>query len=200
MGAIPDRLRFGPTLATQVGSSFVSKLAPAGLGGMALNVRFAQKSGVDSAVAVSGVGLNSVGGFAMLIVLLAVFVVWAGREAFGDFEPPDPRYFVYGIVVVAILSGVSFAFPAVRKLVLGKLVPILRRSAGGIRAVLANPVKLVLLIVGSMEAALLAGLRAAGMASAVALPAVFLFRLGTFWLPILPGWAAFTWLKRSEHI
>jgi len=31
-------------------------------------------------------------------------------------------------------------------------------------------------------------------------PAVFLFRLVTFWLPILPGWLAFTWLQRSDRI
>jgi undecaprenyl-diphosphatase len=31
-------------------------------------------------------------------------------------------------------------------------------------------------------------------------PAVFLFRLATFWLPILPGWLAFTWLQRTDRI
>jgi glycosyltransferase 2 family protein len=29
---------------------------------------------------------------------------------------------------------------------------------------------------------------------------VFLFRLATFWLPILPGWLAFTWLQRTDRI
>jgi hypothetical protein len=29
---------------------------------------------------------------------------------------------------------------------------------------------------------------------------VFVFRLATFWLPILPGWLAFTWLQRSDRI
>ena len=52
-GAVPNRLAFGPTFATQVGSSFASKLAPAGLGGMALNVRFMQKQGVDEPVALT---------------------------------------------------------------------------------------------------------------------------------------------------
>ena len=32
------------------------------------------------------------------------------------------------------------------------------------------------------------------------MPAVFLFRLATFWLPILPGWLAFTWLQRTDRI
>ena len=49
-----------------------------------------------------------------------------------------------------------------------------------------------------MEAALISGLVAAGMDKSVAVPAVFLFRLATFWLPILPGWLGFTWLQRHE--
>jgi undecaprenyl-diphosphatase len=51
-----------------------------------------------------------------------------------------------------------------------------------------------------VEAALIAGLVAAGMSNTVAVPAVFLYRLCTFWVPILPGWACFTWLRRTEHI
>jgi uncharacterized protein (TIRG00374 family) len=53
---------------------------------------------------------------------------------------------------------------------------------------------------GALEAAVIAGLVAAGMDHTVAVPAVFLYRLATFWLPILPGWAAFSWLRRSEFV
>jgi undecaprenyl-diphosphatase len=53
---------------------------------------------------------------------------------------------------------------------------------------------------GAMEAALIAGLVAAGMENATAVPAVFLFRFATFWLPILPGWLSFMWLQRREYI
>ena len=249
MGSIADRLPLVPTFVTQVASSFVSKVAPAGLGGMALNVRFAQKSGVDSAVAVSGVGLNTVGGVMVHMLLLVLFVVWAGRSAFGAVKLPDPIFLLYGLLAVLAFAGGAFAVPAVRKLVTGKLIPILRRSVGAIAAVMRNPAKVVLLFggsalvtlsyvfalyfstrafggdlrfatvgaayvagatvasvaptpggLGAVEAALVAGLTAAGMPGSVALPSVFLFRLGTFWLPILPGWAGFTWLKHSEHI
>jgi glycosyltransferase 2 family protein len=54
--------------------------------------------------------------------------------------------------------------------------------------------------IGAVEAALIAGLTAAGLDKETAVPAVFLFRLVTFWLPILPGWLAFTWLRRSDRI
>ena len=54
--------------------------------------------------------------------------------------------------------------------------------------------------IGAVEAALIAGLTAAGLDKETAVPAVFLFRLVTFWLPILPGWLAFTWLQRTDQI
>ncbi|WP_017607858.1 lysylphosphatidylglycerol synthase domain-containing protein [Nocardiopsis xinjiangensis] len=54
---------------------------------------------------------------------------------------------------------------------------------------------------GAVEAALIGGLTAVvGVPAAVALPAVLLFRLLTFWLPVLPGWAAFSYLQRKEAI
>ena len=54
--------------------------------------------------------------------------------------------------------------------------------------------------VGAVEAALTAGLTSAGMPSATALAAVMLFRIATFWLPILPGWIVFTKLQLSGNL
>lgn len=53
---------------------------------------------------------------------------------------------------------------------------------------------------GAVEAALTAGLTLAGLPGETALSAVLLFRVLTFWLPVLPGWAAFTYLQRKEAI
>lgn len=49
---------------------------------------------------------------------------------------------------------------------------------------------------GAVEAALTAGLGAAGLGAGIAVPAVLLFRLLTFWLPIIPGWLAWNRLQR----
>ena len=248
-GAVPNRLAFGPTFATQVGSSFASKLAPAGLGGMALNVRFMQKQGVDEPVALTGVGLNSVGGLIAHMSLIAVFVVWAGRKAFGSFKLPAGHWFLIGAGIALVFIGIGMAIPFTRRLFLHSLLPILGRSVHGLADVVRRPSKLALLLggsvlvtstyllslyfsiaafggglpfatvgavylvgsavataaptpggLGAMEAALIGGLVAAGLDNAVAVPAVFLFRLATFWLPILPGWLCFSWLRRAEYI
>jgi uncharacterized protein (TIRG00374 family) len=248
-GAIPQHLPAGPLLTTSFGSSFASKLAPAGIGGMALNVRFLQKQGVDQTVAVSGVGLNTIAGFAGHITLVGIFLIWAGRDAFGSFELPDAQWFLVGIGVVAGLLLISLAIPSVRSSVAGRLLPVLAKAFDGVGSVLRRPGKVALLLGGSMlvtfsylttlyfsiqafggglpfatvgavflvgsaiaqaaptpgglgavEAALIAGLVATGLDNTIAVPAVFLYRLFTFWAPILPGWIAFQWLEAKEYI
>jgi uncharacterized membrane protein YbhN (UPF0104 family) len=42
-----------------------------------------------------------------------------------------------------------------------------------------------------------AGLIAAGVESGIALSAVLLFRLLTFWLPTIPGWFSFQWMTKA---
>lgn len=54
--------------------------------------------------------------------------------------------------------------------------------------------------IGAVEAVLIAGLVSAGMESASAVAAVMLFRLATFWLPLLPGWGAFVALERAGEL
>lgn len=54
--------------------------------------------------------------------------------------------------------------------------------------------------IGAVELALSATLTAMGAPSEAAVPAVLLFRLLTFWLPVFPGWLAFTQLSRREQI
>jgi glycosyltransferase 2 family protein len=51
---------------------------------------------------------------------------------------------------------------------------------------------------GAVEAALTAGITTIGVSTAVAVPAVLLFRLVSFWLPIFPGWLMWTQLQRRN--
>jgi undecaprenyl-diphosphatase len=249
VGAVPGRLQALPTLVTQLASSFAGKLAPAGLGGLALNVRYLQKSGVDLSVATSAVGLDTVAGVVAHLSLLLVFAVWAGRSVRGSVPLPHPEVLAAGALAVLGVAAVLLAVPAVRRLVAARLLPVLRRSFDGLGRALRSPGKVALLLggsavvtlssiaclylsarafggdlgvatvgavylagaavaaaaptpggLGALEAAVIAGLVAAGMSHTIAVPAVFLYRLATFWLPVLPGWAAFTWLRRSQYV
>ncbi len=248
-GAIPQHLPAGPLLMTSFGSSFASKLAPAGIGGMALNVRFLQKQGIGQTVAVSGVGLNTIAGLAGHATLVGIFLIWAGSDAFGSIELPNPEWFLVGIGIVVGLLLIGLAIPSVRSGMVTRLLPVISKAFDGVTAVLRRPGKVALLLggstlvtfsylatlyfstqafggglpfatvgaiflvgsaiaqaaptpggLGAVEAALIAGLVAAGLDNTIAVPAVFLYRLFTFWFPILPGWLAFQWLETNEYI
>jgi glycosyltransferase 2 family protein len=53
---------------------------------------------------------------------------------------------------------------------------------------------------GAVEAALTAGLTAAGVPGPVAVSSVLLFRLLTFWLPVPIGWTALNYLERKQAL
>jgi uncharacterized protein (TIRG00374 family) len=54
--------------------------------------------------------------------------------------------------------------------------------------------------VGAVEAALIGGLAAFGMAAAVAVPAVLLYRVLTTWLPVFVGWQVMRWMTKNKLI
>lgn len=54
--------------------------------------------------------------------------------------------------------------------------------------------------IGAVEAALIGGLAAFGMAAAVAVPAVLLYRVLTTWLPVFIGWQVMRWMTRTRKI
>jgi undecaprenyl-diphosphatase len=53
---------------------------------------------------------------------------------------------------------------------------------------------------GALEAAMVAALTGFGLPDGQAVSAVLTFRLATFWLPILPGWAVFAWMQRKGEV
>jgi glycosyltransferase 2 family protein len=51
---------------------------------------------------------------------------------------------------------------------------------------------------GAVEAALTAGLTALGLSPGLAVSAVLLFRIVSFWLPIMPGWILWTQMQKRR--
>jgi len=54
--------------------------------------------------------------------------------------------------------------------------------------------------VGAVEAALIGGLAAFGVAAAVSVPSVLLYRVLTCWLPVFVGWPVMHWLTRNDMV
>src|SRR5207249_4684524 len=104
MGAVTQRIAFWPTVLTQAASSFVNRVSPANVGGMALNARFLQKSGVDGSAGVAAVGVNSLAGAVVHLVLIVVFFTWAGKGLGKAFQlPSSSKLLAILAIVVAII-------------------------------------------------------------------------------------------------
>jgi len=94
--------------------------------------------------------------------------------------------YILALAVAVSAFGVGPAFTSIALVYLvGSVVSSVAPTPGGI---------------GAVEATLIAGLTSAGMTSTTAIAAVILFRLATFWIPLLPGWGALLMLQRSGDL
>lgn len=247
LGFVPERVSFVRTVIAQVAGSFVKLVAPAAVGGVALNTRFLQRAGVRPGHAVASVGASQLFGLGCHIVLLLVFGYLTGTEHTPTLSPS--RAVIAGLLTAAVLALVVAAVPVLRKFVVERVralfagvVPRMldvvqrpQKLLSGIGGMLLLTVSFVMCLdvsirafggelsyasiavvflagnalgsaaptpggLGAVEAALIAGLIAFGLEKEIATPAVLLFRLMTFWLPVLPGWLSFTHLTRKEAL
>ncbi|MFE4636457.1 YbhN family protein [Streptomyces sp. NPDC056773] len=249
LGFVPERVSFLRTVVAQVAGSFVKLVAPAAVGGVALNTRFLQRAGIRPGLAVASVGASQLFGLASHILLLLSFGYLTGTEKTPEMTPS--RTVIAGLLTVAVLVLVVTAVPFLRKFVatrvralfagvVPRMLDVLQRpqklltgiggmllltgcfvmcldasirAFGGGEAISYASIAVVFLAgnalgsaaptpggIGAVETTLTLGLVAAGLDSQVAVSAVLLFRVMTFWLPVLPGWVSFNFLTRKEAI
>ncbi|HEX3193951.1 MAG TPA: flippase-like domain-containing protein [Streptosporangiaceae bacterium] len=150
----------------------------------------------------------------LVVLALAVLAVPAGRRALRARVSPTlgqvlPRLLDVAQQPVKLAQGLGGALLLSLSYILclaacvaafGRSVPIasiavVYLTGSAIGSILPTPGGL-----GGVEAALTAGLTAAGLPGAVAVSAVLLFRLITFWLPVPFGWAALSYLERHQAL
>jgi uncharacterized membrane protein YbhN (UPF0104 family) len=150
------------------------------------------------------------------LVILAgvVLAVPAGRRlvrarllpTFGQVLPrlleaaQHPRKLAEGVGGALLLSLAYILCLAACVAAFGRSVPFAKigfvyLTGSAIGSIIPTPGGL-----GAVEAALTAGLTAAGVPGAVAVSAVLLFRLLTFWLPVPFGWAALNFLEHQQDL
>jgi glycosyltransferase 2 family protein len=150
----------------------------------------------------------------LVVLALAVFAIPAGRRELRARVSPmlgqvlprlldvaqRPRKLALGIGGAMLLSLSYILCLAACVAAFGPSVPlasiaVVYLTGSAIGSILPTPGGL-----GGVEAALTAGLTAAGLPGAVAVSAVLLFRLLTFWLPVPFGWAAMSYLEREQAL
>jgi uncharacterized protein (TIRG00374 family) len=149
LGAIPARLPFGPTYVVQFGGSFLNKVTPANVGGMALNFRYLQKTGVDAGAATGSVGLQSIAGYLASFILLGGFLAATGRSTSVHlgFHSRQLEFLLITVLLVACaLFGLT---PWGRKYFHDKVWGFLKSAGSTIAEVAKSPSHVVAVIVGA---------------------------------------------------
>jgi glycosyltransferase 2 family protein len=149
IGGVPGWVPFWPTVLTQAASSFINRVSPANVGGMALNARFLQKSGVDPAAGVAAVGLSALAGAVVHGILLVLFFALASRGLTQAFKLPSASKLLLILAVLAALVGIVLATRPGRRFAATRGLKALRSASASLRRVAASPVKLAMLLGGS---------------------------------------------------
>ncbi|MGW6347910.1 lysylphosphatidylglycerol synthase transmembrane domain-containing protein [Streptomyces sp. NPDC055080] len=142
LGFVPERVPFGKTVLAQVAGSFVKIVAPAAVGGVALNTRFLQRSGVRPGLAVASVGASQLFGLGCHILLLALFGYLTGTERTPDSLTPS-RTVIAGLLTVAVLVLVVTAIPFLRKFVVTRVRSLFAGVVPRMLDVVQRPQKLL---------------------------------------------------------
>ncbi|PJM96021.1 lysylphosphatidylglycerol synthase domain-containing protein [Streptomyces sp. CB01373] len=141
LGFVPERVPFVRTVAAQVAGSFVKIVAPAAVGGVALNTRFLQRAGVRPGLAVASVGASQLFGLGCHILMLLSFGYLTGTEKTPSLSPS--RTVIAGLLTVAVLVLVVTSVPFLRKFVLTRVRSLFAGVVPRMLDVLQRPQKLI---------------------------------------------------------
>ncbi len=244
---VPTKIPIFPAIRAQLAAAFASLIAPSFVGVLAVNTRFLQRRGVDPAVGVTVMGVNSLANLVVNVFWLLVLIA-LGASTSTEFSIPAEALWLVSLALVAAITVVVLIPPlrrwAVRQIgslvnrvgpallglvqqptmlakgFLGLTITILMKSVA-LQAslfafgadldfvstaavfIIGNSLGMLLPTpggLGGVEAAMTAALTAAGVNSGVAVLAVLLFRLATFWLPLIPGWLSFNQMQRKGEL
>ncbi|MBD0843482.1 lysylphosphatidylglycerol synthase domain-containing protein [Streptomyces sp. TRM68416] len=141
LGFVPERVPFLRTVAAQVAGSFVKIVAPAAVGGVALNTRFLQRAGVRPGLAVASVGASQLFGLGCHILMLLAFGYLTGTEKTPSLSPS--RTVIAGLLTVAVLVLVVTSVPFLRKFVVTRVRSLFAGVVPRMLDVLQRPQKLI---------------------------------------------------------
>ena len=143
----PERLSVWKSTEVHLASSVVALVAPAGVGGAAINLRFLQRKGVPTATGVATVALVQVVQFVVTVILLIILASTTGQST--GLTLPSGWVLVAAGVIVLIVAGVLLV-PQARTWVWAKAEPTYRQVWPRLVWVMSNPMRLAAGIGGAV--------------------------------------------------
>ncbi len=153
LGFVPEKVPFVRTVVAQVAGSFVKLVAPAAVGGVALNTRFLQRQGVRPGHAVASVGASQLFGLGSHILLLLFFGYLTGTEHTPTLSPS--RTVIAGLLTAAVLVLIVTAVPGLRRFASSRLRSLFAGVVPRMLDVVQRPQKLLIGIGGQLLLTLL---------------------------------------------
>ena len=161
LGTVVGQLPYGRCVALEISNTFTA-LAGGDVAVFAVRVRFFQRQGYDAAAAVSSGAIAST---ASWIVKGLLFLVAIGFTA-GNLQVPSHsgghQAVVWIILAVILAAGIAIALvslvPRLRRLVSGRIRPHLVNIWANVKAIAAEPRKIVYVLAGSAVAQLMVAL------------------------------------------
>jgi uncharacterized membrane protein YbhN (UPF0104 family) len=153
LGSVSKPLPLRPVIMLEIGTKFTG-LAGGGVTTFALQVRFFQKQGLKSAVAVTSSLLNSVAsGFTEVVFLLIALIFGASafslsKSGSGGTSGLSGKILLAAIVL-AVVVAIVFVIPKLRHRITKFLIPQIRAAKENLSAVMKNPRKGVQMLAGN---------------------------------------------------
>jgi uncharacterized protein (TIRG00374 family) len=149
-GVLPAELPFGPTYVVEFAASFLNRVTPGNVGGMALNLRYLQKAGVDSGSATGSVGLQTLSGTTAILALAAISFAAAGRHSAVHPRVHGRQLLLLFIVGILVGGGLLVLTPRGRRFFHDKIWTFLRSAGATITEVFKSPGHVGLIVVGAI--------------------------------------------------
>lgn len=135
-------------LTMQVAATFTATTTPAGIGGLALSVRFLQKTGLGAVRATAATTLQQTVQLVTHLSLVIVFSLLAGRNA--ELSRFMPSSAVLWVVVVSLAAAACLAvtIPVIRRWLINELGPQLAGVGTELIALARDPARFLTIVFG----------------------------------------------------
>jgi len=157
LGAVVGQLPFGRCVALEISNTF-SSLVGGDVAVFAIRVRFFQRQGYDTAAAVSSGAIASAASWVVKSLLFLVALPFAAGTFHGPSGSGGHQAAVWIILAVILAAGIAATLislvPRLRRLASQRIRPYLLNIWANIKAIAAEPRKIVYVLAGSALAQL----------------------------------------------
>ncbi|GAB0104050.1 lysylphosphatidylglycerol synthase transmembrane domain-containing protein [Nocardia sp. JMUB6875] len=143
-----EAVKFRNLLLMQIANTFAATTTPAGVGGLALSVRFLQKGGLGALRATAAVALQQTVQVVTHVILLLIFGALAGTSTnLSHFVPNATVLYLVAGALLGVVGATMFV-PKVRKWLIHEVRPQLADVLGQLKDLARRPGRLAMIVGG----------------------------------------------------